>query len=276
MGTPLFGADNRLDQDTVILSAAADPDFPGSNLNDDRTYTVYRNNLATAGLNIVTDAGSAVNVDYFMLAGHDLSDPNKDAAGAVKLTFQSSPDDIVYTTIFTVTPSDNKLIARSFLPAVSERFFRIRLTRASAFKVNLGELQWGTGVRAPFGFEVGFDPDAERLRARFNQTHTGNFVGSTVQFTERQADINLRIMPDSFVSDDTSPGGFRDFWNNHARLLKPFLFLWNPGTLATDVTHEPEAFFALVDPGQGIRRPLVTPLDKDFRDVRFRIVGLAE
>jgi hypothetical protein len=278
MGVPLFGANSRLDIDTVTAGSVPVPGFPLSNLFDDRSFTVFKTQATLTSMTINTNAGATgiADVDYFFLAGHDLNDPAKDGLGAVKLEFEASNDGIGFANIFTVTPSDNKIIARSFpqvkLFTVLPRFFRIVLSRAAAFQASLGEMQWGKGVRPPLGFAVGFDPDDQRVMARFNRTQVGNLVGSTVNFIQRQAEINFPRIEDSFVSG-VSVGDFKDFWDNHARLLKPFLFLWNSVQLATDVTNEKQAFWAMVDPGGGIQRPLVTQVDVGFRDLRFRILG---
>ena len=278
MGVPLFGADSRLDVDTVSQGGVPVPAFPLSNLFDDRSFTVFKTPPAAFGDSILTDAGAdgIADVDYFFLVGHDLSDPNKDGGGPVKLEFEAASSGSGFVNIFTVTPTDNKIIARSFpqvkVTSVLPQFFRIVLSRATVFQANLGEMQWGKGVRPPLGFAVGFDPDDQRVMARFNRTQVGNLVGSTVDFIQRQAEINLPRIEDSFVSG-VSVGDFKDFWDNHARLLKPFLFLWNSVQVATDVTNEKQAFWAMVDPGGGIQRPLVTQVDVGFRDLRFRILG---
>lgn len=278
MGVPLFGADSRFDIDIISQTGAPVTGFPLSNLSDDRSFTAFKTDGTLTSMEVRTDAGSGkdADVDYFFLVGHDLSDPAKDGLGAVKLEFEASNDGFTFFNIFTVTPTDNKIIARSFprvlVASVKPQFLRIVLSRAAAFQASLGELQWGKGVRPPLGFAVGFDPDDQRVMARFNRTQVGNLVGSTVDFVQRQAEINLPFTPDSFVSG-TSVGDFKDFWDNHARLLKPFLFLWNSVQIATDVTNEKQAFWAMVDPGGGIQRPLVTQVDVGFRDIRFRILG---
>lgn len=279
MGVQLFGALNRIDTDTVTVSIPAATNFPIANLNDDRPYTAYRMNTTSSPLDIKTNSGSAVVVNYFMLAGHDLSDPNKDGLGACTLLFEFSDDDFSSsTTIFSVTPTDNKMIARAFVLAAGHKDYRIRITRGTDFVANLGELAWGQGVRTPFNTEVGFDPEAETITARFNQTQVGNIVGAVSHFTQRRARVELRLISSTFVDGNTL-GDFREFWENHARKILPFLFMWNAGAdaaAASDTTHEFQAMFGPIDPGAGIERPIVTPVDKGFRDLRFTITALAE
>lgn len=271
MAAPIFGANSRLDLDIITTVPAAATLSPKTNLRDDRVYTTFKPTSSGTTVDIVTDAGASVAVDYFMMIGHDLSDPALDGLGAVLLTFARSADDISYTTIFSVTPSDDLIIARSFA-SVSDRFFRVRLTRGTAFIPAIGQAQWGVAVQAPFGMEVGFDPDAEQINNRFNQSQTGNMLGATQTFVQRRASINLPLVPNSFVNG-TAVGDFGEFWDNHARKLLPFLFLWNPGNPGS---FEKDAMFAQVDPATSIRRPLRTQLDVGFRDLSFEVLALGE
>ncbi len=273
----LFGADNLLLIDTVTVSEAPATGFPNVNLADLRPWNVYKNASASADMDVETDAGggNTSKVDYFMLAGHDLEDPADDAGGGVLLTFQWSDDGAAWNTIFSVTPTDGTIIARGFAQ-LDKRFFRARFTRGGTFVVSLGQMQWGQGVRFPEGIEMGFDPDAERLVSRFNQSQVGNFLGSVIHYRQRIGRVDIRLVPDSFIRGNVI-GQFREFWNNHAALFKPFLWHWNASDDdATDVTHEDQAFFAMVDPAVQIARPLVTPLVKGFRNLSFTVMGLGE
>lgn len=271
MAVPLFGANSLLDSDTITVSPVEDTSFPTTNLSDDRAFTVFKPSSSASPVDVKTDAGvgNTSDVDYFMLADNDLSDPAQDGNGAVTLTFASSADDISYSTIFTVTPSDDRLIARDFTK-VTARFFRARFTRGTAFTPSLGELQWGTGVRPNFPIRFPFDPNAERMRLNFNRSQNGNIIGSVQRFTERRISVALRLEPSSFVDDNTL-GGFRDFWDKHASRGFPFLVWWNPGSPGS---FELDAFFGMIDPGVPIRRASVTPLQNGFRDVNFDVVGL--
>lgn len=283
MGNVIFGADSRLDQDTVSASVAADADFPVANLNDDRSFTLYKMGSTATELLVKTDAGvgNTVDVDYFMLVGHDLPDPDSDGNGEVLVQFQHSTDDISYTTIFAIGvilgegPVPSTIIARSFTKE-TKRFFRLRLTRAAAFKVSLGELQWGQAIRPGIGVAVGFDPNDETIEGQFNRSRTGQLLGAVRAFSMRRARVRLELLDGSFVNDTTDPTGFKFFWDTHASLLKPFLFHWNPGAAGAPGSFEPDAFFAIIDPGAGINRPLRTQLDVGRKDLEFAVIGVKE
>lgn len=274
MGNPIFGADSRLDTDTLTVTPVENASFPASNLSDDKTFILFKPDSSATEVTIETDAGvgNTVDVDYLMVIGHDLNDPDEDGLGAVKLEFQNSADGIGFSTILTITTvDDSKIILRTFTK-VTDRFFRIRLTRGSAFIPAIGETQWGKRVELPVGFEVGFDPQEERLRSASTRSQSGNILGSVRFFTQRDIRIRGRLILDSFIRDETL-GGFQDFWDNHASLLKAFVFSWNPGNPGS---FEKDSLFAIIDPSQGIRRPLRTQLDVGFRDLEFAITGQKE
>ena len=283
MAIPIFGADNVIDRGldasettTLTVTPAAAAGFGEKQLADDRIFETFRNGTSVTTADIITDAGlgNTEDVDYFMAVGHDFSDPSKDGSGAVTLNFANSTDGVAYTTIFTVTPSTNRIIVRGFTK-VTDRFFRLRITRGISFVVNIGQLQWGIRVEAPFGIGTPFDPNEESVDGRFNRSQSGNILGTVQLFTERRARVRLRLMPNSFV-EGTAVGQFKEFWDNHASLLKPFLFFWNADLAGGVPPDEEDAFFGILDPSSDLRRPLTTPLDSGFRDIEFDIVGLKE
>lgn len=271
MGNPILGADSRLDSDTVTTPAAASG-FPATGLSDDRLATLFKPASSATTVDIVTDTGgAAAAVDYFMFSTHNLG-----TITGVTLTFQGA-DDVGFTTgvvtpVGGFIPTTDKIIARDFAQ-VSKRFYRVRMTKGSPFTPTVGQVQWGVAVRPPFGLNWnGFDPQSERVFSRSNRSQNGNILGTVQTFSSRRAQVRLELMPDSFLRDQTSPGGFQDFWDNHASLLKPFLFHWNPGNPGS---FEEDAFFGIIE-GGGITRTMRTPQDAGFRDLNFAVTGLRE
>ena len=287
MGSMLFGADSLLERNTLTVSVAADPDFPLSNLSDDRIFTKYKMGTAATELIIKTDAGVGIRefVSYTMIVGHDLSNPDGDGFGPVLVEKQNSEDDITYFGSFSVSPTDNKIIARaSFTGGKLARFHRIRLTRGTAFKASIGILKLGTATRIGVGASVGFDPNQERVEGQFAGSRTGNLMDPIRVFSSRRARVNLNLVPGSIINDTTAPqpdpptleAGFRHFWDTHASKLRPFLFHWNIADFDQPGSFEKDAFFGVIDPAGGISRPLQTKLDSGFRDLRFTVIGLRE
>ena len=268
MANPMIGADSRLDTDTVIVSPAQDADFPASNLSDDRAFTTFKPGSAATTVDIITDFGSVgTNVNYFMMVGHNLG-----TIGSILVEFADSADNISYNAAtVSVTPTDDKIILRTF-STVNNRFFRTRMTGAS-FTPSIGQLQWGVRVDFDFPVLVGFDPQRERLVSRINRSQTGQILGAISTYVERRADIDIPFSKNASIRSTTAPGGFQDFWDNHATSMKSFVFAWNPGNPGT---FEKDAFFAILDPQTAIDRSLSTPLDTGLRNLDFSIVGLKE
>lgn len=271
MAGAIIGSESRLDSDTVTVSPSAATGFPESNMSSDRPFLVYKPSAAGGTVDIITDAGvgNTADVDYFMIVGHDLFDPETDGNGAVTLTFARSTDGISYTTIFTQAATDNLIIPKKFVKETF-RFFRLRLTRGTNFTPSVGELQWGTAVVFPFGMPVGFDPNSEEINVRANESQTGNFLGTILNFVQRKATVSVPMLDNSFVSG-TSLGEFKHWWDNDGTKMKGFLWWWNP-----DDTFRTDAFFAIVDPGTGINRSLATQVAAGLRDLEFEILGLKE
>ncbi len=281
MGLPTFAADSRFDKSTVTVTASpvAATGFPVSNLSDDRIFSVFKSSDATSPLDIITDegVGNTATVDYFGMVGHNLGALST-AGNQVTIVFAHSPDNIVYTTIFTqlIPVGDDTIIFRSFATTVARRFFRLRITRATppfASAPEIGELQWGTKVEASDpSIAIGFDPVSERVQMRSTRSQTGNILGTVQSFVSRTANIRLRLQSGAFTTG-TAIGQFKEFWDNHASLGKPFFWAWNPGDPGS---FEKDTFFAVIQNDATLARPLATPLDTGFRDIQFSVVGLKE
>ncbi len=271
MGLPLIGQESRLDSDTVTTVPAAATGFPISNLSNDRPFLAFKPTSTATTVDIITDAGvgNTTDADYFMIVGHDLFDPASDGNGAVTLTFAHSADNSSYTTIFTQAATDNLIIPKAFAQ-FTNRFFRLRLTRAGTFIPTVGEVQWGTALQFPDGLEVGFDPNTENINVRANESQTGNILGAINNFVQRQATIRIPLVQDTFVSG-TTLGDFKEWWDNNGSKMDAFLWWWN-----RDDAFRTDGLFAVVNPSSSINRPWRTQVSGGRRDIEFEVLGLKE
>lgn len=271
MGNPVFAADNRLDVDTVTSNAASADGFPIANLFDDRLFTFYKTVSSTA-IKIDTDAGvgKTVDVDYITIIGHNL-----DANANIRFKFEQASDPGgPFTVIIPLTAvSDNKIIFQTFTK-VTNRVFRLTIedTEPALFAASVSQLQWGKRVESDGFIQVLFDPESEEVRGRFTRSQSGNILGAISTISTRFADILIPFVTNTFIRDNTV-GGFKDFWDNHASKMKPFVFAWNPGSPGN---FEKDAFFCIIQPEAGISRLLSTNLDAGFRSLQFRVEGLKE
>lgn len=272
MANPCIGAHSLLDTHTVTTTPSADASFPKTNLYDDRSYDLFKPTSSGTTVDIVTDAGVGLtaDVDYLAILNHDLLSPAGSGA-ACTWTFAHSADNVSYTTIATATPTVSTVIFRKFAATYTNRYFRLRITRGAAFICAIGELQWGVAVQFPYGLEFPYDPGASRIEGQLNRSQTGKIIGAirTHEFKEHKLNFPLVLYSWAY---GTTVGQFGEFWTNHARLLKPFIYSWNPGDPGS---YEADAYWAIFKPTDRLGRPLVTPLATGYVDIEFTVEGEA-
>lgn len=273
MGLPCIGANSIFDTITPTTSPAADTSYPLARLYDDRSYNLFKNGSLSATVDIITDAGlgntSAVN--YLAILNHDLSQPA--GAGAACLwTFAGSTNGSAYSTIDSGTPTDNKVIFRKFAANQAFRFYRLRITRAATFICSIGEMQWGTAVEFPYGINLDYDPQLEKIEGQLNRSQTGKIIGAIRKHTEKESHVKMELIDNSFVRG-TAVGQFAQFWDNHGKLLKPFFWAWNPGDPGS---FETDTYWAIIKPTFDLRRPLRTMVDSGMLDLEWTMEGEAE
>lgn len=274
MGNPVFAADNRWDDVGAIATStpSAATAFPIANVFDDRLFTFFQPLASALSVTITNDLdGPLGDVNYISIMSHNI---NTAAFGSGIFTFQRFRFGQWLDVLADIPITDDRIIFHEFAQTDGEQF-RITITTvggATSILPSIGQLQWGLKVQ-PDGFiQVGFDPESEQVRGRFTRSQVGNILGAISTVSTRFADINIPFLTNTFIRDNTV-GGFKDFWDNHASKLKPFVFSWNPGNPGI---FEKDAFFGLIQPESGIARPLSTNLDAGFRSLQFRVEGLKE
>jgi hypothetical protein len=273
MTAPVFLWHNLLDTETVTSSVAAATGFPVTNMYDDRLYTLFKMGSSNTELLIKTSSAGNQAVDYFSIQGHDLSQPAGSGA-AVDILFQYSDNDSSWTTVTgltTITPTTNRVIVRTFTSS-SHKYWRLKINRAAAFIASIGQVQWGQRCESPYGVKVGFDPQAEDIVSQMNRSQTGNVLGALYSYGLRKAKIDLEFLTNTWVRG-SSTNQFQYFWDNHARKMKPFLFLWYHDVSGT---YEQDAIWCTVDPGSSVSRPLATQLASGYRHISFSVTGTRE
>lgn len=275
MGNPVFAADNRLDVDVVTTTPASASGFPSANLFDDRLFTFFKSVASATSIIIETDAGvgNTAAVNYISIIAHNLDTATvQDGIYSFQnAAVPAGPFDPILTDI---PITDDRIIFNQFTEIV-DRVFRLTITTNGGVATILpliGQLQWGKRVESDGFIQVGFDPEGEITRGRFTRSQSGNILGAISTISIRVADITIPFLTNTFLRDETV-GGFKEFWDNHASKLKPFVYAWNPGNPGS---FEKDSFFGVVQPESGILRPLSTNLDSGFRSLQFRIEGLKE
>lgn len=141
---PLEDADLSADYNSAEAPRAADRDLA----NPWESVSIGTQHLKA-------DFGSAVSIAHLVLGNHNLS--------GVSISLQHSPDDAVWTTADSFTPSDNEHLAREFTSA-TKRYWQLKLQNASAAP-QVGEWWLCNGVAVFPQFLPGIDPHEKEQSA---------------------------------------------------------------------------------------------------------------
>lgn len=215
MPAPYFLHSNILRAATVV-SEATIANFGFANCIDGRTSTQM--GLASgATRDVVIDFGSAKAMTHCAFAHHNLS-------GAT-LTMAGSADNSSYTTIATITPSNNYVQVHEFSSA-SYRYLRLRFSGHST-AIYISDLFVGIALELPYGMPFGFVPpelsDQDAIDA--NMTGNGALAGISVTTKPKKCKVSLQ---------DYESSWFDSYWSAFASNAKlyPFYFLWAPSKRA--------------------------------------------
>jgi len=184
MGNPMFGADSRLDTDTLSSNTASASAFPYANLSDDRLFTVAKptSGGSLTSWEIITDAGvgNTVDVDYISIIAHNLFSQSVDS-----IEFLESADAVGFSQVLIDSSIVDDFIIHRTFTKVTNRAFKLIITKAAGGledAVAIGQLQWGKRIEFTNGFiQVGFDPQEETIKGRFNRSQVGNIVGAMIE-----------------------------------------------------------------------------------------------
>lgn len=218
MAKPILAFTNIIEASvSTITVTSEETGFEKENAFDWKTFDGWK--AGAAGEVFYTiDYGSAVSVDYWAMAAHDLNDNS----GTVQL--QYSTDNFVGDTNdigSLITPASNSPILHTFTTQ-SARYWRFKInstTNASFIGVaSIGDRL--TMVRAVgSGFGLPFDSRDDDI-TNF-RSEGGEFLGRTLLRKGIKARLTFTLQTLAFVRGD-----WRTF-TDHAQ-LKPFWFDWNP------------------------------------------------
>ena len=192
--TSYIGYNNILETGTVTVTSEA-TDFPKENAYDWLPWDYWK--ASAAGTVYVTvDMGSAVEVDYWALAFHDLADHS----GTIKPQYSSgSTSPFSWSDLDTVqTPTDNQMIFRP-VTSVNVRYYRFEIsstTLASAIgALSLG--QYLTLERGMKGFTTPYHGRNKKILNSIGET--GNPLGSTIYLLGQKFSISQENVSTTWV-----------------------------------------------------------------------------
>jgi hypothetical protein len=190
MGGILY--DNIL-RNATILSDGGSTNFKTDKALDGRTATQAE--YATgATREVVFDCGGTATGDTFCIARHNLS-----TVGAI-VTLQRSSDNVTYTTAFSITPTDNKVIY-SKQTSITYRYYKLQISGHSN-NAYIADVAFGVRADLERSQKHGFiKPEfADSDRVKPNITRGKNLVGLTVEPGLKMARFNLFYYTASFFN----------------------------------------------------------------------------
>jgi len=235
MQTPIILYDNRLTDGTPAATDTA-TGYDILNIIDLRPYTFWKG--ASSGTKYITvNCGSAKSADCLAIIGHNLY-----TAGAT-VSVESSPDNATWTErLAGFVPTSDKALLKKFTSA-SAQYWRIKIvTAAVAAYVAVAFL----GVKIQFDYppETPYPPYSETPVADVKRNKNGHILGASTY--NPMLELTAQF---GFVSRTWLDAYFIPFWQNHARLFKPFFFAWDLDTYPADV------FFVSIDDKMALETP---------------------
>jgi hypothetical protein len=203
---------------TVTASSEA-VDFPADAPLNELTYEFWRPTALPATWTL--DAGSSVAVNYFGIAAHTLGTSSN------TVTIQSSPDNTTWTTIDSITPTDNSPIMFLFASVTAE-YYRIEITGGAIPSV--GVVYVGTVLEMLRPCYAGLTPISlsRDTVIRPNRSEGGQWLGRSVIRSGSSMSVNYTNLDNAWVRS-----AFRDFIDD--AVTYPFFFAWRPDNYPEDV-----------------------------------------
>lgn len=231
-----IGYDNLFTQDATTISAAGvSTDFSVQSLKNWQAWDYCQFNAGSN--NITLDCGTAKNIDYFAVAGHELFN-----TGATSIVLKASSNNFstsitlatisisgttftgsyklnTSTSIPSQTVTDNNVTIIK-LDSVNYRYFRLEFNNTSECKIGI------LAIGQRMEFELGFYRDAmppslnEDIIVTNNKSESGIYLGrSVVRTGAKQQTINLDKISHSWIYNTWLP--FKQ-----SAELNPFFYSW--------------------------------------------------
>lgn len=231
-----IGYDNLFTQDATTISAAGvSTDFSVQSLKNWQAWDYCQFNAGSN--NITLDCGTAKNIDYFAVAGHELFN-----TGATSIVLKASSNNFstsitlatisisgttftgsyklnTSTSIPSQTVTDNNVTIIK-LDSVNYRYFRLEFNNTSECKI--GVISIGKRMEFELGFYQNAQPPAlnEDVIVTNNKSESGIYIGrSIVRVGVKQQTINIDNLSHDWIYNTWLP------FKNHAEVF-PFFYSW--------------------------------------------------
>lgn len=206
--------DNVFNQAGATIAYSAELNSSGFFAHDWLLYDRWTPGTASDAT-IKASLTAAYSVDCWAVFGHNLG-----TLGA-SIALEYSDDDISWTTVETISPTDDKPIF-SKISSISHQYYRLKITNNDA-ATQIYQCAIGQALQLK-PLNVGFKPPFfEQFTAINNINRQGNLLGRSITRSKRKLAINQTLITAAELRTDFKP------WLDHAARL-PFLFCWNEET----------------------------------------------
>ena len=217
---PMVLFDNLYSRGTVSESTYL-TGYPGSNVGTETTYDYWTPTAIPA--NVKVDMTTATSADSCAIVAHTLG-----SSGSTVL-LQWSTDNIAWTTVTTVNPTDDTPILILFT-SVSKRYWRINIT-ASTLTPIIGCVVLGAKTVFPGGVMPPYTPiwQAQTVDLLVAKSLGGQFLGNRI--LRQGAETSINLVPFSKTYAESTLQTFKSWYNGgHA-----FVWASGPSVFTNDV-----------------------------------------
>ena len=208
---------SRIGYDTFTLTGTATAststiDFPADAPLNSMTYEYWRPTALPATW--VLDAGSSKMANYFGIAAHSLGSSD------CSITIASSPDNVTWTTIDTLTPADDSPIMFLFAN-VTARYWRLSIS--GSVIPSIGVVYVGPVLEMMRPCFAGLSPiNLSRVTViRPNKSEGGQWLGRSVIRSGSTMTVQYNNLGGQWYRDNFDPFVER-------AIYAPFFFAWRP------------------------------------------------
>lgn len=246
---PCILYDNRLNDGFVSANDTGAGNV--ANLKDLRTYTYWEGSGVSVHY-VTVNCGSPVAADGLGIIGHNFA-----SIGAV-ISVECSSDNFasdITVALAGFVPSSDKALFKKFT-SQTKRYWRLKMSGMSAAPRMAG-LMIGARLEFPAYLHGGFDPSPEQVVSRSKRSKTGNFLGSVVDYQLISISAKWDRLTDDWINNTFQPA-----WDLHLSALKPFLWVFDPGSHPDDVYYvKVPDNFTLKSPYDSVRRTLALQME---------------
>lgn len=212
--------DNKLTALNYIASSSA-VGYPAVNATSPDTATEWKPASVTPGAWLIADLGISTICDSFGISAHTLG-----SSGST-IEVQYSSNSITWTTIQTVTPTDNEDLFLIF-PATSARYWSLRITNAIP---TIGVIFIGKRLVFPHAPIDSYTPlhHSRKYTKYFNTSIGGHLISNRVESMGAETEVDIGFVQRSFVEGD-----FRKF-EKHYNQGGTFFYAGSPVNYPLDV-----------------------------------------